>query len=90
MSDAHLTIYRAVKLNRVIQYLRSIAEVRRNTNDHFQYLDIEHLLANGFGGGRWAFGSGLSYLFPCFATARQVSACQAKGFGVGKLNASCS
>ena len=35
MSDAHLTIYRAVKLNRVIQLTRTIVRIGRNTNNHF-------------------------------------------------------
>jgi hypothetical protein len=74
MSDAHLTIYRAVKLNRVIQYLRSIAEVRQKTNDHFQYIDSDHLPAREWF-RRWMFDLR-------FATARRVGACHAEAFGL--------
>jgi hypothetical protein len=36
MSDAHLTIYRAVKLNSVIQYGRNIVAERQKANANLQ------------------------------------------------------
>jgi hypothetical protein len=35
MSDAHLTIYRAMKSNQAIQYARNVACISRNTTGHF-------------------------------------------------------